>query len=75
MRRATSSMSNSADRQTGEGRYWMLKGHDLDAISTDGVFVVVRDGESPLHGEGRQFNHVCNANYLTISEVKTFDNQ
>ena len=68
-------MCGSTDKQTGEGRHGMLRGHNPDGQSTGGVFIVVRDGESPLHGEGRQFNHVCNANYLTTNEVKTFDNQ
>ena len=75
VRRAASSMCSSTDKQTGEGQYGMLRGHDPDDQLTGGVFVVVRDGESPLHGEGRQFKYVCSANYLTDREVKTFDNQ
>lgn len=42
----------------------MLKGHDPEASLTGGAPVVVRDGESPLHGEGGQFKQVCQANYL-----------
>jgi len=68
-------MCSSTGKQTGEGRYEMLRGHDLDDHPIGGAFIVVRDGESPLHGEGRQFKHVCSANYLTDREVKTFDNQ
>ena len=49
----------SPGKQTGEGRYRMLRGHDLDALPTGGASVVVRGGESPLHGEGKQFKHVC----------------
>jgi hypothetical protein len=34
----------------------MLKEHDPEVEQAGGAFIVVRDGESPLHGEGRQFN-------------------
>ena len=34
----------------------MLREHDPDDTQVGGAFVVVRDGESPLHGEGAQFN-------------------
>ena len=43
----------------------MPRGHDPEAELTGGAPVVVRDGESPLHGEGEQFKCVCLANYLT----------
>ena len=49
----------SPDRQTGEGQQRMLRGHDPDDVLAGGASVVVRDGESPLHGEGKQFKHVC----------------
>ena len=53
----------------------MLRGHDPDDVSTGGASVVVRDGESPLHGEGRAVQ-VCLLRRLSDrSEVKTFDNQ
>ncbi|SEB14799.1 hypothetical protein SAMN05660964_03822 [Thiothrix caldifontis] len=42
------------------------RGHDPDAGLAGGASVVVRDGESPLHGEGGQFKQVCHANYLTL---------
>jgi hypothetical protein len=32
----------------------MLKRRDADVPHADGAPVVVRDGESPLHGEGEQ---------------------
>lgn len=49
----------SPDRQTGEGRHRMQRGHDPDDVLAGGASVVVRGGESPLHGEGKQFKHVC----------------
>ena len=49
----------SLDRQTGEGRQRMLRGHGPDDVSTGGASVVVRGGENPLHSEGKQFKHVC----------------
>ena len=55
----------SPGKQTGEGRHRMLRGHDLDALPTDGAPVVVQGGESPLHGEGEQFKSVCDAYYPT----------
>ena len=55
------------------------KGADPDDMQVGGAFVVVWDGESPLHGEGTQFNVFAQANYLTSiihsNKVKTFDNQ
>ena len=45
----------SPDRQTGEGQQRMLRGHDPDDVLAGGASVVVRGGESPLHGEGGQF--------------------
>jgi hypothetical protein len=45
----------SLDRQTGEGQQRMLMGHDPDDVLAGGASVVVRGGESPLHGEGKQF--------------------
>ena len=33
-----------------------VKGADPDDHQVGGALVVVRDGESPLHGEGAQFN-------------------
>lgn len=69
--RTKSAMGNppytlSSDKQTGEGRQRMLREHDLDALSTGGAPVVVRGGESPLHGEGEQFKYVCEAHYSTL---------
>ncbi len=46
---------------------------DSDATSIDGVLVVVRGGESPLHGEGEQFKNLLEI-LTNLSEVKTFDN-
>lgn len=68
--RVKSAMDNppymlSPGKQTGEGRYRMLRGHDLDALPTGGAPVVVRGGESPLHGKGEQFKSVCGAYYPT----------
>ena len=37
----------------------MLRGHGSDDALAGGASVVVRDGESPLHGEGKQFECVC----------------
>jgi len=51
------------------------KGADPDVMQTGGAFVVVRDGESPLHGEGAQFNVICACKLPDLNEVKTFDNQ
>lgn len=70
--RVKSAMDNppymlSPGKQTGEGRYRMLRGYDLDALPTGGAPVVVRGGESPLHGEGRQFKHAFIAHYLTVA--------
>ena len=44
----------------------MLREHDPDDEQADGALVVVRDGESPLHGEGEQLNRFAFANYLTV---------
>ncbi|ASJ74597.1 hypothetical protein IMCC3135_22635 [Granulosicoccus antarcticus IMCC3135] len=46
-------------KQTREARYGMPRGHDPDALPSGGASVVVRGGESPLHGKGKQFKHVC----------------
>ncbi|EPH4306070.1 hypothetical protein ACS1L9_004441 [Escherichia coli] len=35
---------------------------DTDDALAGGASVVVRDGESPLHGEGKQFECVCDVN-------------
>ena len=59
----------SLDRQTGEGQQRMPKGHDPDDVLTGGAFVVVGDGESPLHGEGKQFKYVCAGTLADLSEV------
>lgn len=48
----------SPGRQTGEGRRRMPRGHGPNDVSAGGASVVVRGGESPLHGEGEQFKHV-----------------
>lgn len=56
----------SPGKQTGEGRYRMRRGHDLDALPIGGAPVVVRGGESPPHGEGEQFKSVCDAYYPTL---------
>lgn len=37
----------------------MLRGHGSDDALAGGASVVVRDGESLLHGEGEQFKCVC----------------
>lgn len=37
----------------------MLMGHGTDDALIGGASVVVRDGESPLHGEEVQFKCVC----------------
>lgn len=39
-----------------------VKGHGSDDALAGGASVVVRDGESPLHGEGKQFECVCDVN-------------
>ncbi|WP_179154285.1 hypothetical protein [Citrobacter freundii] len=49
-------------RNTGEGQRRMLRGHGSDDALAGGASVVVRDGESPLHGEGKQFECVCDVN-------------
>ncbi|WP_263434712.1 hypothetical protein [Escherichia coli] len=40
----------------------MLRGHGSDDALAGGASVVVRDGESPLHGEVKQFECVCDVN-------------
>ena len=65
VRWAANPIRSSLDRQTGEGRQWMTRGHGPDDLSTGGAFVVVRGGESPLQGEGKQFMHACTAYYST----------
>ncbi|MGE2246278.1 hypothetical protein ACMFBJ_19510 [Escherichia coli] len=45
-----------------EGQRRMLRGHGSDDALAGGASVVVRDGESPLHGEGKQFECVCDVN-------------
>ena len=40
----------------------MLRRHGSDDALAGGASVVVRDEESPLHGEGKQFRCVCGAN-------------
>jgi hypothetical protein len=39
--------------------------HDSEDKQAGGASIVVRDGESPLHGEGTQFNRSAWADYLT----------
>ena len=65
VRWAANPIRSSPDRQTGEGRHWMTRGHGPDDMSAGGAPVVVRGGESPLHGEGEQFKHACSAYYPT----------
>lgn len=65
VRWAANPTRSSPDRQTGEGRYRMPRGHGPDDVSTDGALVVVRGGESLPHGEGEQFKHACKAHYPT----------
>lgn len=50
------------------------KGVDPDERRAGGASVVVRDGESPLHGEGKQFN-LLELRIIRRREVKTFDNR
>ncbi len=53
-------------RSVNRGRsVWLLREHDPDDKQAGEAPVVVRDGESPLHGEGEQFIYVCRTNYLT----------
>ncbi|EOV6725494.1 hypothetical protein [Salmonella enterica] len=40
----------------------MLRGHGSDDALAGEASVVARDGESPLHGEGKQFKCTCNVN-------------
>ncbi|UBL99277.1 hypothetical protein [Escherichia coli] len=50
-------------RQVNRGRSATdVKGHGSDDALAGGASVVVRDGESPLHGEGKQFECVCDVN-------------
>ncbi len=65
VRWAANPIRSSLDRQTGEGRQWKPRGHGPDDLPTGGAFVVVRGGENPLHGEGKQFMHACTAYYST----------
>ena len=44
----------------------MPREHDPDDVQTGGALVVIGDGESPLHGEGEQFNRFAVVNYLTL---------
>ncbi|EUD07261.1 hypothetical protein HMPREF1564_3819 [Providencia alcalifaciens R90-1475] len=37
----------------------MLRGHGSDDAQAGEASVVVRNGESPLHSEGKQFKCVC----------------
>jgi hypothetical protein len=39
--------------------------HDSDTREAGGASVIVGDGESPLHGEGTQFNRFARVDYLT----------
>ncbi|WP_158701885.1 hypothetical protein [Escherichia coli] len=55
-------IANFATVPTGEGQRRMLRGHGSDDALAGGASVVVRDGESPLHGEGKQFECVCDVN-------------
>ena len=48
----------------------MLRRHGSDDALAGGASVVVRDGESPSHGEGKQFKCV-----FDTQEVKAFNNQ
>lgn len=58
------------------GRFVLnVKGADPDVIQAGGALVVVRDWESPLHGEGAQLNVICACKLPDLNEVKTFDNQ
>ena len=50
------------------------KGVDPDERRAGGASVVVRDGENPLHGEGKQFN-LLELRIIRRREVKTFDNR
>ncbi|EAB3910558.1 hypothetical protein DUF69_23845 [Salmonella enterica] len=53
-------LSMSESRQVNRGRSaTMLRRHGSDDALAGGASVVVRDGESPLHGEGKQFKCVC----------------
>lgn len=40
----------------------MLRGHGSDDALAGGASVVVCDGESPLHGKGKQFKCVSEVN-------------
>lgn len=53
----------------------MPRGHDPDAGLAGGASVVVRDGESPLQGEGGAVQTGLPRKLPNFSEVKTFDNQ
>lgn len=56
-------LSMPESRQVNRGRSATdVKGHGSDDALAGGASVVVRDGESPLHGEGKQFECVCDVN-------------
>jgi hypothetical protein len=56
-------LSMSESRQVNRGRSATdVKGHGSDDALAGGASVVVRDGESSLHGEGKQFEYVCDVN-------------
>lgn len=56
-------LSMSESRPVNRGRSVTdVKGHGSDDALADGAYVVVRDGESPLHGDGKQFKCVCDVN-------------
>lgn len=56
-------LSMSESRQVNRARSATdVKGHGPDDAPAGGASVVVRDGESPLHSEGKQFTCVCDVN-------------
>ncbi len=56
-------LSMSESRQVNRGRSATdVKGAWPDDALTGGASVVVCDGESPLHGEGKKFTCVCDEN-------------
>lgn len=64
IKNATGSLlSMSESKQVNRGRSATdVKGHGSDDTLAGGASVVVRDGESSLHGEGKQFKCVCEVN-------------
>ena len=48
-----------SNMRTREDLHGILREHGLDALQVGGAFVVVGGGESPLHGEGRQFKRLA----------------